>query len=123
MQRSFVIHAHSGHGEFHYDMMLSGGEGLATWRLLRSPADVAVGEDLSARRLPDHRPAYLTYEGPVSDGRGQVAILDRGNYELLSEQPARWEFRLEGSKISGRYELVREPDGEDAWTLHRLPDD
>ncbi|MBI1336348.1 MAG: hypothetical protein GC164_05240 [Phycisphaera sp.] len=30
------------------------------------------------RRLPDHRRAYLTYQGPVSGGRGRVLRVGRG---------------------------------------------
>ncbi len=123
MRRQFVIHAHSGQGELHYDLMLSKGDVLATWQLRESPVGIPVGESILASRLSDHRAAYLTYQGPVSGGRGEVAMLDRGSYELLSEQPARWEVRLDGTKISGRYELVREGGSEGAWTLRHLPDD
>lgn len=107
----------------HYDLMLSKGDVLATWQLRESPVGIPVGESILTSRLSDHRAAYLTYQGPVSRGRGEVAMLDRGSYELLSEQPARWEFRLDGTKISGRYELVREGGSEGAWTLRHLPDD
>ena len=35
-----------------------------------------------ATRLPDHRLAYLEYEGPVSGNRGVVRRIDSGKYEI-----------------------------------------
>ena len=123
MQRRFVIHLHSGYGQLHYDLMLSHGQALATWQLWRPPTEIEPGQTASARRLPDHRVAYLTYEEPVSRGRGKVTMLDEGNYELLAELPDRWEFRLEGQTLKGCYQLVRSSRDPDAWTLRRLPED
>ena len=65
--RYAVLH-HTGHGPPHYDLLFetSPGSPLLTFR---SPVWPVTGED-AARRLPDHRPMYLDYEGPVSGGRG-----------------------------------------------------
>ena len=120
MGEPFVIQIHSGYGEKHFDMMLASGEALATWQLAASPADLPVGAPLPARRLADHRSEYLTYEGPVSRGRGRVDILDSGTFELLKCQPLRWEFRLAGHHIAGRFELVCPGNDEVIWTLRRL---
>ena len=133
---AFVLHEHSGYGPVHYDLMLSHGEALATWRVEAPPAALAEAclpacgkeagpagkqvRELPARRLPDHRAAYLSYEGLVSDGRGQVKMLDAGGYELLSESPLRWEIVLHGRLLAGRWELVRDDQGADRWTLRRL---
>ena len=122
MRRAFVIHIHEGYGRLHYDLMLAHGDALATWELLSCPVGMKVGEALPARKLPDHRTAYLDYEGPVSGERGSVSRLERGSYELLVQIGERWEFRLEGSEIRVRYELRRgAPQGE-SWALRRLPD-
>jgi len=120
MGKRFVIHIHSGYGPLHYDLMLAEGKSLATWQLSRSPIDLRMGEDLPAHRLPNHRSAYLNYEGPVSRHRGRVEALDRGEYELLSQEQDRWEIRFNGCKIQGCYELVRciKPQ----WVLRRLPE-
>ena len=122
MQRPFVIHLHRGHGPSHYDLMLLYGEALACWRLDESPAKLPVGRCLSAQKLPDHRAAYLTYEGPVSGRRGEVTIVDRGTYDLLTDSPDRWEARFNGQEMAGRYELLRLRPQTDAWNLRRLPD-
>jgi len=122
MRRPFVIHVHSGHGQLHYDLMLCRGDALATWRLFQPPASIEIGQVAPARRLADHRIEYLDYEGPVSRGRGRVDRADRGGYELLDEEPARLELRLEGKITSGRYELLRSGPEDPSWTMRRLPD-
>lgn len=120
MDNEFVIQIHSGHGPLHYDLMLSpdADSPLATWSLPASPADLPAGQGLSARKLPDHRRAYLTYQGPVSGDRGRVEILDRGRYRTIARHARRWVFELQGRRIVGRFELLAHGDG-DAWVLHR----
>jgi len=113
----FVVHLHSGYGPAHYDLMLRSGEALATWQLPRPPAGMKQGESMPARRLADHRLAYLTYEGPVSRGRGEVARHDDGSYELLEEGPDAWRIRLAGRAIRGTYHLRRSGPGPDDWML------
>lgn len=120
MPERFVIHIHSGCGGRHYDLMLADGDALATWQLPRSPAELAAGESIAARRIQPHRTAYLDYEGPV--GGGRVDRLDRGTYERLADEATCRRVRLHGHRLNGPFEL-RRPDAEtDAWTLRRLPD-
>jgi hypothetical protein len=54
--------------------MLEQGEDLLTLALERLPPATQPGETttLNAQRLPNHRRAYLDYEGEVSEGRGSV---------------------------------------------------
>jgi len=115
-----VIHEHSGYGELHYDLMLSLGESLATWRLPKPPLGLQPGDEIPARKLPDHRKAYLTYEGPVSGNRGAVKILDKGTCDPLGELSDRWEIRFLGRRIRGRWELVQIEPESDSWLLRRL---
>ena len=119
----FVIQMHSGHGPTHYDLMLRNGGALATWQLDHMPTDAVAGRDAPARKLPDHRLTYLTYEGPLSKGRGQVRIVDRGLCELIEQQSGRWRFRLDGAQVRGVFELVRIGDTGDEWVLRRLAED
>ncbi len=95
-------------------------EALATWQFSAAPTHLAPGESLSCRKLPDHRLAYLTYEGPIRGNRGEVRRVEAGSYEPISVTPARWEVTLHGQTVIGRYELVQEESGEDSWTLRRL---
>lgn len=87
---------------------------LATWQLMADPVGTAapgVSGPIPARRIGDHRMAYLEYEGPVSRGRGHVRRVDGGVYELVAEQPDRWVLRLAGSRLSGRFALTGLADG------------
>jgi hypothetical protein len=115
MARPFVVLAHTGYGPEHWDLMLRRGWSLATWQLAQSPLGLEPGQKLPAKKLANHRLAYLTYEGPVSRGRGQVARHDEGAYELLSRGAEGWCVRLAGKCMRGVYSLTFVP-GED-WVL------
>ena len=58
--------------------MLEVDEALLTWRVLNEPQ---IGVELRIEPSPNHRKAYLDYEGPVSGERGCVSQWDFG--ELL----------------------------------------
>jgi len=99
--------------------MLERGDVLLTWQLLREPVGVQ-SLPVPARRIGDHRKAYLDYEGPVSGGRGDVRRVDAGLVEFeepiapgLSEVE-RCVIRLRGSRLRGRFTLTR--TGDD-WVL------
>ena len=89
----YVILTHD-HPFLHWDFMLEQAGVLLTWRLLSEPA---VGAEVRAERLADHRLAYLDYEGPVSGGRGSVVRWDYGTYE--HEQTSAPDcYRLNGTR-------------------------
>jgi hypothetical protein len=88
----------------HWDFMLEIPGGLRTWAL---PAEPSAGADLIAQPLADHRLEYLTFEGPLSGGRGSVARWDAGTYETLDEADGRWVVRLAGSRLAGVASLQR----------------
>ena len=115
----FVVQHHCGPGPEHWDLMLEAGEVLATWRLDRHPAGLSDGP-IVATRIGDHRTAYLTYEGPVSGGRGTVEIVDAGTYTTRRQAAAALDLDFDGRFLSGRLTLrCDEPPG-DRWTLDRL---
>ncbi|MFA6133417.1 MAG: hypothetical protein WC869_05315 [Phycisphaerae bacterium] len=121
MERRFVLLEHSGYGPLHYDLMLQDGEALATWQMQSNPlalARAAQAESaakspesgrgpLPCRRIADHRLTYLDYQGPVSRGRGAVAMLESGHYEMLGKTADRWRIRLAGREMIGVYEFQR----------------
>ena len=115
MGDAFVILAHSGYGPLHYDLMFRRGAVLATWQLGQSPLELLPGQSLPALKLADHRLVYLTYEGPIGGGRGQVVREEEGTYELLSQGPEGWRIRLAGARMRGVY-LLRAEEGA-GWTL------
>lgn len=118
MERRFVIQIHRGWGPTHFDLMVEDGATLATWQFAISPADAQPGDPLACKRIADHRPAYLTYEGPVSRGRGEVHIQDRGTCEVLQEGEGHRRIRFEGARLSATAELKRTGDG---WSFELEP--
>tara|TARA_R110002072_G_C7978996_1_gene536081 strand:+ start:97363 stop:97728 length:366 start_codon:yes stop_codon:yes gene_type:complete len=118
----FVLLEHD-HPELHWDLMLERGDALLTWRLDRIPA--AAGA-FAATSLPDHRVAYLDYEGPVSGNRGSVLRIDRGDFELLAAADENIFVRLKGARLQGTAEMQRVSSGDapdqPVWQLIWLPD-
>lgn len=106
MRRRFVIQFHTTRRGAHYDLMLETDAGLATWQIQRPPADLGP-DGIPAKRLPDHRAAYLTYEGPVSRGRGTVRIFDGGTCRLIECEEECWVFQLRGRQVKGTFSLRR----------------
>jgi hypothetical protein len=112
----FVILEHD-HPMPHFDLMLEVGPVLRTWRLAAPPE---AGVSPSAHPLPDHRPLYLAYEGPVSGGRGVVRRWDGGTYDGLVEGASRTRFYLRGDKVRGWCSV--EGDGDGRWLLWFTPE-
>ena len=79
----------------HWDLMLESHGVLRTWRLLEEPA---AGKQVPAEPLPDHRLAYLDYEGRSRNNRGTVTRWDAGHYELETDISDRIEIRLLGTQ-------------------------
>lgn len=88
----------------HLDLMLERDGVLWTWRLLQEPRLQSIQP---AERLPDHRLAYLDYEGPVSNNRGRVIRRDRGIYEVVEENDGLLIVNLKGGQNVGQLTLVR----------------
>lgn len=76
-------------GSVHFDLLLDAlhaDEGpLITFRCSARPDEPGTW---TAERTPDHRRTYLTYEGPISSGRGAVrrvwsgsAHVERGSFD------------------------------------------
>lgn len=96
----------------HWDFMLEVGPALKTWALLQTPDETpsdqpSGSESCRAEALADHRLEYLTYEGPVSGGRGEVARWDLGTYRLVRCSEDEWIVELQGERLQGRASLRR----------------
>ncbi|MEX0585289.1 MAG: DNA polymerase ligase N-terminal domain-containing protein [Pirellulales bacterium] len=102
MPRFVVLHhelpANSGRSS-HWDLMFEVGDVLVTFALPQPPGELP--EQL-VDALADHRPEYLSYEGPVSGGRGEVTRWDEGSYETVSRSEDAWEVRLTGRRTPER---------------------
>lgn len=77
----FVVLRHEGYGPAHYDVMFESAERphrLITFRCDEWP--ISAGASVELIQIADHRRAYLTFEGPLSGGRGIVKRVDEGAY-------------------------------------------
>ena len=97
----------------HWDLMLETGQVLRTWALAAPPQPNA---EIAATALPDHRLAYLDYEGPVSGDRGTVTRWDVGQCQLLAMNESRCEFRLHGRRLACHVLLRRRSEDAEHWT-------
>ena len=103
--------------ESHWDLMLEQAGVLLTWRLRQLPDQwhaAAPGETpeltaVAAQRLPDHRIAYLDYEGPITGNRGQVSRWDHGHYSPLEESNGVLRVELVGQRVRATIELPTDP--------------
>ena len=111
----FVLHRHAHPEGEHWDLMIEQADGLATWRLESLPeADAAA---IIAIKTFDHPKRFLSYQGPLREGLGELRLCDQGECELAEGGPARWVFRLTGRRLTGWF--VLECQGEQAWLLQR----
>lgn len=104
IESEFII---AGHSRFvilthdwpflHWDLMLEVDDSLLTWRVLSEPQ---IGVELRIEPSPNHRKAYLDYEGPVSGERGCVSQWDFGQLLDLQVSDEFIEGRLSSTRFS-----------------------
>ncbi|MCC6492367.1 MAG: hypothetical protein IT424_05040 [Pirellulales bacterium] len=109
----------------HWDLMLERAGVLMTWSLEELPIawQQAIGQEpagrpaatLVARKLPDHRLAYLEYEGPLSAGRGHVTRCAAGEYCVMQASRERWCIDLTSDTLVGA--VVLSQDDGAIWRL------
>ncbi len=111
----YVIQEHH-HQGVHWDLMLESGGRLLTWRLEHP---LSPDRPIRAESLPDHRLAYLEYEGPVSGGRGTVRRWDWGQFDWLERSGESVAVRLAGRRLRGTVHLSLTAGG--SWTAAFRP--
>ncbi len=115
----FVVLEHDRDG-VHWDFMLEAGNSLKTWAVV---GPIVPGVVLVARALPDHRPVYLTYEGPISGDRGSVRRVAEGAYQTIEWRAEHVRVLLSGDQLVGEVVLNRSASGTDSkggsttWTF------
>ncbi len=119
----FVVLRHEGTPAYkpgvHWDLMFERGLALQTWALAELPT---VDRQIDAEQLPDHRLAYLDYEGPISGDRGNVTRFDAGRFQLLSDSGEQFQATLYGEKLIGRISLRRGETTISSWRCEFWPD-
>ena len=97
----------------HFDLMLEDGGVLRTWACDQLPE---FGQSVTAERLPDHRLAYLDYEGPVS-GRGEVTRVITGEYVLVSDTDDELRVRLTTESMRAVLSIQKLPEEPQRWRV------
>lgn len=121
-QRRFVLLLHEtpdGYRErTHWDWMFESENALITWATppllpvleIRQRTDPPLESfECPVQRLPDHRIAYLDYEGPVSRNRGSVTRLDSGIYmiDFQDQESVPNRYRVRGTLLHGLVSIDR----------------
>jgi hypothetical protein len=117
----------------HFDLMLEANGVLRTWAIAGFPSSwgatavrsgfaaanlpSSVSENIVAEQLPDHRLAYLDYEGPLNGDRGHVSRFDAGTLTTVSESADEWIVALSGQRIRGQLQLTRIAADSPRWQL------
>ncbi len=109
----FVIQQHEMPDGIHWDLMLEKGDKLWTWRIDIHPAH--MHQAVTAERIFDHPLKFLTYEGPVQNGTGNVVLTDKGRLCFHDIDGETILFSLYGSLVNGRFALHLE--NPPLWTF------
>jgi hypothetical protein len=107
MSQRFVIHKHTLGNETHWDLMIEQGDVLKTWRLENPPEKLAK-EKTKATPIFDHDKKFLTYQGPVNNGKGTVEIVDEGTCTVENDM----KINFDGRKLKNNFRLVQQ---ENNW--------
>src|SRR5690606_23669089 len=129
----FVIQKHWAR-RLHYDLRLEIDGTMKSWAVPKGPSlDPAVKR--MAVHVEDHPMDYNSFEGTIPAGQygaGKVIIWDRGSWTPLDDDESaaykagKLKFELTGSKLRGRWALVRmggKAASENAWLLIKEKDE
>ena len=103
--KRFVIQKHTKGKDIHWDFMLELGGVLQTYRLDKAP-DETLHLAVNATKIFDHPLKFLTYQGPVNKGRGNVQITESGAYKIVHQAHNRIELSLSGKILKGKFTLT-----------------
>jgi bifunctional non-homologous end joining protein LigD len=130
---AFVVQKHAAR-RLHYDLRLELDGVLKSWAVTRGPS-LTVGEKRLAVRTEDHPVEYLDFEGNIPKGEyggGSMIVWDRGRW-LPEGDPHKGlrkghlTFLLEGTRLKGRWHLVRirprAGEKTEPWLLIKSEDD
>jgi len=121
-QRIFVVQEHHAR-TFHHDFRLEKCGVLKSWAVPKGfPPNKGVKH--LALETEDHPLEYADYEGIIEEGHygaGIVKICDKGTHEVEEWTQDKVVFRLNGSRLKGRYCLLKfKRGGERGWLLFKL---
>ncbi len=111
--RRFVIHLHHARRR-HFDLRLQVGGVLRSWAVPKGPSRDPSIKHLAVE-VEDHPLSYGSFEGTIPEGHygaGTVAIWDEGTWSTEGSAAQQIDkghlrFELHGSRLRGRWSLVR----------------
>ncbi|RLI96538.1 MAG: ATP-dependent DNA ligase [Candidatus Aenigmatarchaeota archaeon] len=113
MGRIYSIQEHDATRK-HWDLRLEMGGVLKSWAIPKEPSKDPMVKRL-AIQVDNHDKDYAFFEGEIPGGRygaGTVKLYDRGTYEMVDEKPGRkYVIDIKGSKLKGKFVLLRFPKG------------
>ena len=102
--RKFVVHLHT-HilDAAHYDLMLESldSKSLETFRLDSKLKPLGAGETIELEKIADHDIKFLSYQGKVNKGKGNVEIVQSGSFlqENIDEHNSILTLNIEGDTL------------------------
>jgi DNA ligase D-like protein (predicted 3'-phosphoesterase) len=114
----FVVQEHHAR-RLHWDLRLEIDGVLKSWAVPKGIPG-RKGEKRLAIQTEDHDISYIDFEGTIPEGMygaGEVKIWDSGDYELLRRDENIISFIANGSRMRGKYVLVRSKTG---WILMKV---
>ncbi|MGQ9705999.1 MAG: DNA polymerase ligase N-terminal domain-containing protein [bacterium] len=117
----FVVQEHWARSH-HFDLRLENEGILWSWAV---PKGVPIETEVRhlAVRTEDHDISALDFEGEIEEGKygaGKVEIWDRGEFEFDSIKDTKIVFFIHGTKLNGKYVLVKMPRwGENSWLIFK----
>jgi DNA ligase D-like protein (predicted 3'-phosphoesterase) len=120
----FVVQEHHA-SHLHYDFRFELGGVLKSWAVPKG-----LPEQPNVKRLAveteDHPLQYGGFEGTIPEGEygaGTVRIWDKGRRTVLERGPDRYVLELTGTRLTGRYALIRFKGKENKaknWLIMKL---
>jgi bifunctional non-homologous end joining protein LigD len=124
----FIVQKHDA-SHLHFDFRLELDGVLLSWAVPKGPSHVPTVRRL-AMRTEDHPLEYAEFEGVIPKGEyggGTVMLWDRGSWQPNGDAHAmlkkgHLEFTLTGTRMRGRWHLVKTGKDEKAWLLFKARD-
>jgi bifunctional non-homologous end joining protein LigD len=129
----FVVQKHAAR-RLHYDLRLELDGVLKSWAITKGPSLNPADKRLAVQ-VEDHPLEYAEFEGRIPEGEygaGSVIVWDRGRWSTDGDPhrqlaKGHLEFELKGTKLKGRWHLVRmqgqKKDTKENWLLIKARDE
>lgn len=115
----FVVQEHHAR-RLHWDVRLERGGVLVSWAVPKGPPS-SPSENRLAVHTEDHPLEYLDFHGTIPGGQygaGEMTIWDAGTYETEKWREDEVIVRLRGTRLDGRYALIRTRGNQ--WLMHLM---